>query len=93
MSTLRIPENVLGAFKREFWASAQIGEPEDRSIESGLQAALAECGATEEFQSAWAFGAAECATAEEALDCSDGDDGRLAQVRFVTPWTPVDGGQ
>lgn len=48
MSTLRIPENVLGVFKREFWASAQIGEPEDRSIESGLQAALAEWGVTVE---------------------------------------------
>jgi hypothetical protein len=49
MSTLRIPENVLGAFKREFWASAQIGEPEVRSIESGMQAALAEWGATVEW--------------------------------------------
>ena len=49
MSTLRIPENVLGAFKREFWASADIGEPEARNFEAGMQAAMAEWGATEEF--------------------------------------------
>lgn len=41
-----IPGYVVEAFQREFWASAQIGEAEDRSIESGLQAALAAWGAT-----------------------------------------------
>jgi hypothetical protein len=79
VSTLRIPENVVGAFRREFWASAQIGEQEDRSIESGLQAALAEWGATEERGS--------------VAHAAHGWAVPVLEGRLVTPWTPVDGGQ
>ena len=89
-----------GAYNRDpgSWGQNVPGHLEfDRNqyrlmAEAAIRAADEKRGLKEEFQSAWAFGAAECSTAEEARECSDNDGGRQAQVRLASDWRPVEQG-
>lgn len=79
MSVFPIPEDVIEAFVREFWASVILAEPEGEPFEAAFQAALKKWGASVEHL-----------TPEQAFH----NPYRLGHVphwRLVTAWTPGDG--